>query len=247
MNFYTVIIGTELLNGRRKDAHFEFVNSELLLRGWEQKASFVIKDEPKFIEEIFTFIKSDPNGVMFCFGGIGATPDDYTRVAAANVFRDGAMEYHQEAKRLIIEKFGDDAYPHRIEMANLPINAGLLQNVVSSIPGFSVDERYFFAPGFPSMAKDMVLEALNTFYPKNTPKHRLTLTANTSENTLIDTMKLVDSDVELSSLPQMIGDIRKVVISISGNDLQKVQNNFAKFTTFLDSYEITYVIGEVFP
>lgn len=245
MNFYTVIIGTELLNGRRKDAHFEFANNELLLRGWEQKASFVIKDEPKFIEEIFTFVKADPKAVMFCFGGIGATPDDYTRVAAANVFCDGAMQYHPEAKRLIIEKFGDDAYPHRIEMAHLPINAGLLHNVVSGIPGFSVENRYFFVPGFPSMAKDMVLEALNRFYPSNAPKHRLTLTANTSENTLIDTMKLVDSDVELSSLPQMIGDIRKVVISISGHDLQKVQNNFAKFTAFLDSYEIAYVIGEL--
>jgi len=53
INFYSVIIGTELLNGRRKDAHFDFLNSELLKRGWEQKASFVIKDEPPFIEDIF--------------------------------------------------------------------------------------------------------------------------------------------------------------------------------------------------
>ena len=37
VNFYSVIIGTELLNGRRKDAHFEFLNQELLKRGWEQK------------------------------------------------------------------------------------------------------------------------------------------------------------------------------------------------------------------
>lgn len=247
MNFYSVIIGTELLNGRRKDAHFEFLNCELLGRGWEQKASFVIKDEPKFIEDIFRFIKSDPNSVMFCFGGIGATPDDYTRVAAANIFRDGAMEYHLEAKRLIIDKFGDEAYPHRIEMANLPIGSGLLQNVVSGVPGFFIDNHYFFAPGFPSMAKDMVVEALDRFYPQNTPKHRLTLTANTSENTLINTMKSVDVDVELSSLPQMIGDIRRVVISISGNNLQKVQTNFAKFTVFLDKDQIPYVIGEVHP
>ena len=41
-NFYSVIIGTELLNGRRKDAHFAFLNQQLLSRGWEQKASFVI-------------------------------------------------------------------------------------------------------------------------------------------------------------------------------------------------------------
>ena len=101
INFYSVIIGTELLNGRRKDAHFDFLNSELLKRGWEQKASFVIKDEPPFIEDIFNLIKKDPDSVLFSFGGIGATPDDYTRQAAANVFTNGEMEVNEGAKRAI--------------------------------------------------------------------------------------------------------------------------------------------------
>lgn len=85
-NFYSVIIGTELLNGRRKDAHFAFLNQQLLSRGWEQKASFVINDDTNLMENIFNLIKLDPNSVMFCFGGIGATPDDYTRVVAGKVF-----------------------------------------------------------------------------------------------------------------------------------------------------------------
>jgi molybdopterin-biosynthesis enzyme MoeA-like protein len=83
MNFYSVIIGTELLNGRRKDAHFSFLNQQLLKRGWEQKASFVIDDKPSFIEDIFNLVKNDPEAVLFSFGGIGATPDDHTRQAAA--------------------------------------------------------------------------------------------------------------------------------------------------------------------
>ena len=65
MNFYSVIIGTELLNGRRLDAHFAFLNKELLKRGWEHKASFIIDDEPPFIEDIFNLIKKDPKAVMF--------------------------------------------------------------------------------------------------------------------------------------------------------------------------------------
>ena len=52
-NFYSVIIGTELLNGRRKDAHFAFLNAQLLSRGWEQKASFVINDDTNLMENIF--------------------------------------------------------------------------------------------------------------------------------------------------------------------------------------------------
>ena len=86
VNFYSVIIGTELLNGRRKDAHFAFLNQELLKRGWEHKASFVIEDDKELMLKIFNLIKSDEHSVMFCFGGIGATPDDFTRQIAADAF-----------------------------------------------------------------------------------------------------------------------------------------------------------------
>ena len=57
-----------------------------------RKGSFVIKDEPPFMADIYNLIKSDPKAVMFSFGGIGATPDDYTRKVAADVFTDGKME-----------------------------------------------------------------------------------------------------------------------------------------------------------
>lgn len=93
-NFYSVIIGTELLNGRRNDAHFAFINRELRKRGWEQKANFVIVDKPEFIEDIFALIKKDTNAVLFCFGGIGSTPDDYTQVCASNSFTNSKMQYH---------------------------------------------------------------------------------------------------------------------------------------------------------
>ena len=58
-NFYSVIIGTELLNGRRKDAHFSFLNSELLKRDLEHKASFVIEDDPKLMQEVFNLVKKE--------------------------------------------------------------------------------------------------------------------------------------------------------------------------------------------
>ena len=166
-NFYSVIIGTELLNGRRKDAHFAFLNQQLLSRGWEQKASFVINDDTNLMENIFNLIKSDPNSVMFCFGGIGSTPDDYTRQIAANAFTNGAMEFHETALENILTKFGQEAYPHRINMAYLPINAKLLKNVVNNVSGFYLDDRFFFTPGFPSMSQAMVVEALNKLYPKH--------------------------------------------------------------------------------
>ncbi len=240
MNFYSVIIGTELLNGRRNDAHFSFLNKELLKRGWEQKASFVIKDEPPFIEDIFKLIKNDPDSVLFSFGGIGATPDDYTREVAANVFTNSKMEINGGASKAIIDKFGDDAYPHRINMANLPLNAGLLKNVVTNVPGFSLKDRYFFVPGFPSMAQSMIVEALDKYYPSNSKKIRYSLKALCSENDLIETMKLIPNTVEMSSLPQIDGDNRAVVISISSDDEIESRKYFKIFTDFLKDKKIIF-------
>jgi molybdopterin-biosynthesis enzyme MoeA-like protein len=244
-NFYCVIIGTELLNGRRKDAHFSFLNEQLLKRGWIHKASFVIEDDINLMKDIFKLIKADKNSVMFCFGGIGATPDDYTRQIAAEVFTDGQMEYHEKAKNLIIKQFGDEAYPHRIEMSNLPINAKLLKNVVNNVAGFYLENRFFFTPGFPSMSQSMVIEALEAHYKINkVTKFRLTLSAFCGENNLIDIMKKVSSEVELSSLPKIIGDKRVVVLSLMSKDEKLVKENFSMFTKYLNEKEIHYELKD---
>ena len=69
-HFYSVIIGTELLNGRRVDKHFAFINQELQDRGLLHVGSFVIEDSPALIQNCFTMILQDPKSVMFCFGGL---------------------------------------------------------------------------------------------------------------------------------------------------------------------------------
>ncbi len=222
-NFYSVIIGTELLNGRRIDKHFEFFNHELLKRGWEQKANFVIKDEPAFIEDVFSLVKADKNSVMISFGGIGATPDDYTRVAAANVFRDGQTETNKEALRLIKDQFGEDAYPHRINMADIPKNSTLLKNVVNNVPGFGIDERFFFVPGFPEMAQPMIKEVLDRYYKSAQKKFSCDFTVESSENDIIDIMNALPKNLEFSSLPKFIGEKRIVEIYMADNDKETVQ------------------------
>ena len=246
VNFYSVIIGTELLNGRRSDAHFSFLNTQLLQRGWEQKASFVIEDDPKLMFDIFTLIKSDPNSVMFCFGGIGSTPDDYTRQTAARAFTDYKMEFHEEAKQRILNQFKEEAYPHRVNMAYLPINAKLLTNVVNNVAGFYLEDRFFFTPGFPSMSQAMVIEALDLLYPKSiVTKYKRVLTVNASENDLIDTMKKMPEHLDFSSLPKIIGQDRKVVISLAGYDKDEVDKYFQLFIDFCEKFGKEYVLKDI--
>jgi molybdopterin-biosynthesis enzyme MoeA-like protein len=244
MNFYSVIIGTELLNGRRVDKHFEFLNKELLKRNWEHKGSFVIDDTPSLIAQVFNLIKNDLNSVMFSFGGIGATPDDYTREVASQVFTNGEMELNYLAKEAILERFQDEAYPHRIKMANLPLDAKLLKNVVTNVPGFYLDNRFFFVPGFPSMAQSMVIEALDKLYPNGQKKFRFVVSAFCSENDLVDTMHTISETVELSSLPIIEKDYRRVVLSISSYDKLLASVEFDKIISFLEAQQIKYILED---
>ena len=247
MNFYSVIIGTELLNGRRNDAHFAFLNKQLLDRGWTHKASFVIEDDTNLMKNIFKLIKEDENSVMFCFGGIGATPDDYTRELAAEVFTDSKMEYHKKAKELILNQFGDESYPYRIEMSHLPINAKLLKNVVNNVPGFYLEDRFFFTPGFPSMSQSMIIEALEKYYNKN---HILTfrksITIFTGENEIIEFMEDLPSTIEASSLPKLIEEKRRAVFSMSSTSEDIINKYFLKAQEYLNNKNIDYVLKDIF-
>ncbi|MRJ02986.1 MAG: competence/damage-inducible protein A [Epsilonproteobacteria bacterium] len=222
MNIYQIIIGTEILNGRREDRHFPFLRDLLLQRGYRLKSSSIVEDDPELLERLFRLVKADPEGVLFSFGGIGATPDDYTRSVAAKVFGDGKLYEEREAKELIVAQFGERAYPHRVEMAKLPKGAQLLHNPVNRVPGFSLEGRYFFLPGFPEMAHPMVLEALDRYLPSTPPPPRYTICVEASENDLMEIMRrLPQEGIEFSSLPVIREGSYRDVISIAGKEARK--------------------------
>ncbi len=208
-SFYSVIIGTELLNGRRADSHFAHLNAALVKRGWEQKASFVIKDDPKFLEDVFRLIRSDEHSVMFSYGGIGSTPDDFTREIASSAFTDAPLVRHSEAEEIIKSRLGERAYPHPIKMADLPKNSQLIENPINKMPGFSLEERFFFVPGFPNMAHPMVSAILDNYYPKAKDKYSCNLMVEASEAALIDIMIALPQEIELSCLPQFLAEDKR--------------------------------------
>jgi molybdopterin-biosynthesis enzyme MoeA-like protein len=239
-HFYAVIIGTEILNGRRQDKHFTFVKEALLARGHTLFASLVIKDDARLIEQIFTLVAHDPLAVLFSFGGIGSTPDDLTRQIAADIFTGLRLERHPEFEQAIIERFGEEAYPHRIHMSDLPHGAQLLKNPVNNMSGFYLDEHYFFVPGFPEMGHPMIIEALERFYPEGKISYRRTLRADTGENTLIALMQALPESVELSSLPMINNNHPNVDLSLSGDNEEEVNAWFQRFVDYLEANHIGY-------
>jgi len=226
--FYSVIIGTELLNGRRSDSHFNFLNRTLLKRGWEHKANFVVKDDVVLLENIYRLVQQDPQSVMFSFGGIGSTPDDFTREVAAKAFTSEGVVRHKEAEKIILDRLGERAYPHPIKMADLPKGAKLIENPVNKMPGFQLHERFFFVPGFPEMAHPMIEEVLDRIYPKNREKYSCNFVVEGSEAMLIDIMERLPKDLELSCLPAFEGEKRTAEIYLADIDQARVE----KWCTF---------------
>jgi molybdopterin-biosynthesis enzyme MoeA-like protein len=243
-SFFALIIGTEILERRRTDSHFDFLSSELLDRGWRLSGSFVVEDDPALIVQSIKFLASQPGSVIFSYGGIGSTPDDHTRKCASIALRDGRLHRHPEAEKIITGRLGERAYPHPINMADLPSGAKLLENPVNGMPAFYLDDRYFFMPGFPSMSHPMTIWALDNIFGRSTKSiHRKSLMALCRESELIDVMRTLPDDVELSSLPRMYDDGPRVEITLSSTDPDILEEAYRKFEKVLEEKSIHF--GEV--
>ncbi|MCF6339199.1 MAG: molybdopterin-binding protein [Sulfurimonas sp.] len=243
MNFYALIIGTEILNGRRIDGHFEFLKKELSKFGHELTASFIIKDDKELMKKAYKLVLSDKNSVLFSFGGIGSTPDDLTRAIAAEIFTSKGLVRHKIFEKDIIDKFGEKAYPHRIHMSDLPDGSDLLFNPINNMSGFFLQNRYFFTPGFPEMSHPMITSIIKKFFNQKVKKHTLTLIAQTSEDSLIHIMEQVPNNIELSSLP-MLSNIRNskttVEISLCGSEKTDVEKYFSIFIKHLNEQDTPF-------
>jgi molybdopterin-biosynthesis enzyme MoeA-like protein len=222
--FGIIIIGDEILSGKRQDGHFRHAVEALGKRGLELKWCRIIGDDPDFIVETLrqTYASGD---IVFSFGGIGATPDDHTRQCAAKA-ADVAMIRHPEAVAEIEARFGpaqDEAGRRRLLMADLPAGSDIIPNPFNRVPGFSLN-RHHFLPGFPQMAWPMMDWALDTLYPtlRNlAPEAEEIITvSDVMENPLLNLMNTFVArfpDVRFSSLPH-IGedDGRSVELGIKG-------------------------------
>jgi molybdopterin-biosynthesis enzyme MoeA-like protein len=240
--FFTLIIGTEIINRRRTDKHFDFVTKALAQKGYTLSGSFIIEDDPALIVQTIKFIASQPNPVLFSFGGIGSTPDDHTRKCAAISLKDGQLPVHEEAKKIIEDKLGENAYPHPIKMAELPKGAKLLDNPVNKMPAFSLDERYYFMPGFPEMSHPMVEEILKKLIPDKKTYYRHTFTALCKENEFIEVMEKMPKEVEFSSLPKLYSDGWKVTISVASSDKALADKAFDMYLQILENKNIVYAL-----
>ena len=203
-----LIIGDEILSGKRQDKHLAKIIETLKSRGLTLSYANYLADEPDEIEaQLRRSFASDD--IVFSFGGIGSTPDDFTRQSAANAL-GVPLALHAEAVAEIVARFGDVAYPTRVLMANFPTGATMIPNPFNRIAGFNVGTHYFL-PGFPEMAWPMLEWVLDIHY-----RHLFHLTETAEEVIVIDgagesdLMQMMNAtvanypEIKLSSLPRFV-------------------------------------------
>ncbi len=169
-----IIIGDEILSGKRADKHLPKTIDLLKARGLALDYADYVGDSPERITATLrrAFASGD---LVFSCGGIGATPDDHTRQCAARALGLDLV-LHPQAAAMIRERMQDVALEqglvyeperpdnlHRLNMGLFPAGAGIIPNPYNKIAGFSCGSVYF-VPGFPVMAWPMMEWVLDTHY-----------------------------------------------------------------------------------
>jgi molybdopterin-biosynthesis enzyme MoeA-like protein len=220
-----IIIGDEILSGKRADKHLPKVIELLHARGLQLAYADYVGDSPERITRTLAraFVSGD---IVFSCGGIGATPDDHTRQCAARAL-DLELALHPQAEVLIRERMQDVAREqgvpyepdrndniHRLNMGVFPRGATIIPNPYNKIPGFSCESVaggvVHFVPGFPVMAWPMVEWVLDTCYPalfrRLVQVEKSVIVFGAMEATLTPLMEKIESEhagVRIFSLPSV--------------------------------------------
>jgi len=216
-NFGAIIIGDEILSGKRQDKHFAKIAELLGARGLRLTWVEYLGDDRARLSATFkrTMAAGD---VVFSCGGIGNTPDDHTRQSVAAALGVG-LELHPEGYEELKVRFkGEGITDQRRQLVTFPSGVKIIPNPFNRIPGFMANDHYF-VPGFPQMAHPMIEWALESFYKDQFKavdgmvEKAFLLTGPTAyESALLDLMERIVKDyptLRLFSLPSLVGKERK--------------------------------------
>ena len=217
MKFGLIIIGDEILSGKRADKHMVKVIEVLKARGIKLAWTEYLGDDPAWIRDTFkrTFeLAASGEWCIFSCGGIGATPDDHTRDAAGAAL-GVAMQLHEEAAEFIRIRSAEmkqEVTPQRLLMGTFPQGSAIIPNPYNRIAGFAI-KHHWFVPGFPVMAWPMIEWVFDTHYKEHFNHEpyleKSVYVYDLGEGRLIDIMREVEANpaIKSFSLPS-VGDAK---------------------------------------
>lgn len=214
-----IVVGDEILAGRRRDGHMAAVIERLAERGLELDWCRIVGDDRRRLTRTLTETMAT-DAIVFCCGGIGATPDDVTREAAAAA-AGRPVARHPEGEAILRARFEPERLTeHRLRMVDFPAGAELIPNPVNQVPGFRLG-RHFFVPGFPRMAWPMIEWVLDRHYGDlvraRSVSHAVHVEA--AESDLVALLERLGNDhpaVRFSSLPNMERRAWRIELGVHG-------------------------------
>jgi len=157
-----LVIGDEILSGRTRDANMYYLAGELAKVGIDLKEVRVVSDDAPAIVKAARELSATYDNV-FSSGGIGPTHDDITADCMAEAFGQ-TIDVREDARQLLAdmyERTGRELNEARLRMARIPAEAALIDNPVSTAPGFTIENVHVMA-GVPSVFQAMVASVLPT-------------------------------------------------------------------------------------
>ncbi len=215
-----LVIGDEILSGRTRDANMHYLAGELTKQGIDLKEVRIVSDDAPEIEGAAKAL-SDRYDHVFTSGGIGPTHDDITADCIARAF--GAhIDIRDDARALLqahYDKSGLELNEARLRMARIPDGAILIDNPVSTAPGFTIENVHVMA-GVPSVFQAMVASVL----PKLTggsPLLSQTLRVNRGEGDIAATLSALAEtydDLTIGCYPFQINGVFGANVVIRGTE-----------------------------
>ena len=157
-----LVIGDEILSGRTRDANMHYLAGQLTEHGIDLKEVRVVSDDKDAIIAAVRALSTAYDSV-FTSGGIGPTHDDITADCIAAAF-DTPIDIRDDARAILqahYDRSGLELNAARLRMARIPDGAALIDNPVSSAPGFTIRNVHVMA-GVPSVFQAMVASVLPT-------------------------------------------------------------------------------------
>ena len=150
-----IIIGNEILSGRTRDENLQFLAENLNEAGVQLAECRVVRDIEAEIVAAVNECRTRFDYV-FTTGGIGPTHDDITADSIAAAF-DVAIDHHPEAVALLEAHYARtelELNQARMRMARIPDGGSLIDNPISTAPGFRI-ENVFVLAGVPVIMRAM--------------------------------------------------------------------------------------------
>ena len=227
-----LVIGDEILSGRTRDANMYHLAGLLTGAGITLAEVRIVSDDTAAIVAAVNALRAQHDHV-FTSGGIGPTHDDITAEAIALAF-GVPITIRADARALLQAHYDRAGLPFndaRQRMARIPDGASLIDNPISTAPGFTLHNVHVMA-GVPAIFQAMMASVLPTL-TGGQPLISQTLRVNRGEGDIAGPFAALAGDypdLAMGSYPFTQNGIYGANLVIRGADAALVSAAMARLT-----------------